>query len=73
MARKFGNTCRFNPFLPSPEMDQPEEPQASGAFKKTESHYHEAILAACDKVQAKIEFNAQHGAVKILMKDGKLV
>jgi hypothetical protein len=34
-------------------------------------YYRAAVLAACDRALKAQEFRAQHGPVRILMKDGK--
>jgi hypothetical protein len=46
-------------------------PRSSHRFK-----YHPerlAILAACDRFEKAQEFKAQHGPVKIIMQDGKVL
>ena len=55
---------------PNPLGEGPEGYQSlSRGFQH--SFRREAILDACDKFQANLDFQAQHGAVKVLVKDGK--
>jgi ribosomal protein S13 len=35
--------------------------------------YREAVLAACDHLERQKEFEKQHGAVRVIMKDGRLL
>lgn len=47
------------------------DPSHSGGFAGT--GLRNGILAACDRFEANEEIKRQHGPVKILVKDGKLV
>ncbi len=67
-AKKFGNRKRK---CPGDDMSSIERPAHSATFARRTDPYREAILAACDRFEKAKEFAAQHGPVRILVKDFK--
>ena len=54
------------------------EKQASARYPRSSQRFTHnpkrlAVLAACDQFEKAQEFKAQHGPVKIIMQDGKVV
>lgn len=69
MQHRLGRSRKANPFSKS-HQDVPAVTQ-SAAFRHPSGNRRNAIEDACNRINEAVEFHAQHGAVRILMQNGK--
>ncbi len=70
MSKRFGNRRKKGPRADQQQQNV-DRPAHSNTFTMRTDPYRQAIEAACDRFEKAKEFEAQHGPVRILMKDFK--